>query len=104
MMCWCSKKAWATRDLFIDWIAEVLSPLVKKYLIQMNLQLHAHNAERFCRSTDLQDFLLIEIKFIKIQFLPPNITQLLQPMDRRVISNLKKFYTKALFGALLLGD
>ncbi|PNF38634.1 hypothetical protein B7P43_G02310 [Cryptotermes secundus] len=48
-------------------------------------------------SPDLQDDLLEEFKFIKIQFLPPNTTPLLQPMDQQVISNFKKLYTKALF-------
>ncbi|PNF37791.1 hypothetical protein B7P43_G10140 [Cryptotermes secundus] len=38
-----------------------------------------------------------EFKFIKIQFLPPNTTPLLQPIDQQVISNFKKLYTKALF-------
>ncbi|PNF23569.1 hypothetical protein B7P43_G05621 [Cryptotermes secundus] len=46
---------------------------------------------------DLQADLLEEFKFIKIQFLPPNTTLLLQPMDQQVISNFKKLYTKALF-------
>ncbi|PNF41338.1 hypothetical protein B7P43_G16757 [Cryptotermes secundus] len=46
---------------------------------------------------DLQDDLLEEFKFIKIQFLPPNTTPLLQPMDQQVISNFKKLYTISLF-------
>ncbi|XP_060794322.1 tigger transposable element-derived protein 1-like [Neoarius graeffei] len=38
-----------------------------------------------------------EYDFIKIKFLPPNTTPLIQPMDQQVISNFKKLYTKALF-------
>ncbi|XP_053648174.2 tigger transposable element-derived protein 1 [Cherax quadricarinatus] len=37
------------------------------------------------------------MSFIKVKFLPPNTTPLLQPMDQQVISNFKKLYTKALF-------
>ncbi|XP_013365403.1 PREDICTED: tigger transposable element-derived protein 1-like [Chinchilla lanigera] len=40
---------------------------------------------------------LEELKFIKVKFLPPNTTPMLQPMDQQVISNFKKLYTKALF-------
>ncbi|PNF38060.1 hypothetical protein B7P43_G00349 [Cryptotermes secundus] len=65
----------------------------------MNLPLHVllvmDNAP--AHPPDLQDDLLEEFKFIKIQFLPRNTTPLLQPMDQQVISNFKKLYTKALF-------
>ena len=39
----------------------------------------------------------MEYDFIKVKFLPPNTTPLLQPMDQQVISNFKKLYTKELF-------
>ncbi|PNF21961.1 hypothetical protein B7P43_G01794 [Cryptotermes secundus] len=94
-----NNKPWVTRDLFTDWINEVFGPSVKKYLLEMNLPLHVlllmDNA--LAHPPDLQDDLLEEFKFIKIQFLPPNTTPFLQPMDHQVISNFKKLYTKALF-------
>ncbi|PNF25230.1 hypothetical protein B7P43_G13895 [Cryptotermes secundus] len=94
-----NNKAWVTRDLFTDWINEVFGPSVKRYLLEMNLPLHVllvmDNAP--AHSPDLHDDLLEEFKFIKIQFLPPNTTSLLQPKDQQVISNFKKLYTKALF-------
>ena len=34
---------------------------------------------------------------IKVKFLPPNTTPLLQPLHQQVISNLEKIYMKALF-------
>lgn len=94
-----NRKAWVTRDLFTEWIKEAFGPSVKKYLLEMNLPLHVllvmDNAPG--HPPGLQDDLPEEFKFIKIQFLPPNTTPLLQPMDQRVISNFKKLYTKALF-------
>uniref|UniRef100_A0ABM5GL52 CENPB DNA-binding domain-containing protein 1 n=1 Tax=Pogona vitticeps TaxID=103695 RepID=A0ABM5GL52_9SAUR len=45
----------------------------------------------------LRDDLLQEFSFIKITFLPPNTTPVLQPMDQQVIANFKKRYTKELF-------
>ena len=35
--------------------------------------------------------------FIKVHFLPPNTTPLLQPIGQQVIANFKKLYNKALF-------
>ncbi|PNF35334.1 hypothetical protein B7P43_G02588 [Cryptotermes secundus] len=92
-----NNKTWVTSNLFTDWINDVFGP-VKKYFLEMNLPLHVllvmDNAP--AHPPDLQDD-LEEFKFIKIQFLPPNTTPLLQPMDQQVISNFKKLYTKALF-------
>ncbi|GBN02642.1 hypothetical protein AVEN_206496-1 [Araneus ventricosus] len=81
-----NNKVWVTRDLFTVWIDEVFAPSVKDYLLQMNLPLHAllimDNAP--AHSPDIQDDLLEEFKFTKIQFLPPNTTPLFQPMDQQV--------------------
>ena len=45
----------------------------------------------------LEDDLTDEFDFIKIKFLPPNTTPLIQPMDQRVIANFKQLYIKFLF-------
>ena len=45
----------------------------------------------------LEDDLIEEFDFIKIKFLPPNATPLIQPMDQQVIANFKQLYTKFLF-------
>jgi hypothetical protein len=94
-----NSKAWVTRILFVEWINEVFGPAVKKYLAENNLPLKVllvmDNAP--AHPPGLEDDLLEEFKFIKVNFLPPNTTPLLQPMDQQVISNFKKLYTKALF-------
>nr|XP_061813016.1 tigger transposable element-derived protein 1-like [Nerophis lumbriciformis] len=45
----------------------------------------------------LEEELQGDLEFIKVKFLPPNTTPLLQPMDQQVIASFKKLYTKALF-------
>nr|XP_032835765.1 tigger transposable element-derived protein 1-like isoform X1 [Petromyzon marinus]XP_032835766.1 tigger transposable element-derived protein 1-like isoform X1 [Petromyzon marinus] len=94
-----NSKAWVTRILFVEWINEVFGPAVKKYLLENNLPLKVllvmDNAP--AHPPCLEDDLLEEFEFIKVKFLPPNTTPLLQPMDQQVISNFKKLYTKALF-------
>ena len=92
-------KAWVTRQLFIEWIYEVFAPQVRAYLQEKNLPMKcllvmdnapAHPPGLECELSDNENF-------IKIKFLPPNTTPILQPMDQQVISNFKKLYTKALF-------
>ncbi|XP_078233580.1 fidgetin-like protein 1 isoform X4 [Pogona vitticeps] len=76
-----------------------LGPAVKRYLVDNDLPLKAlllmDNAP--AHPPGLEDDLLEEFSFIKIMFLPPNTTPVLQPMDQQVIVNFKKRYTKELF-------
>ena len=88
-----SAKAWVTRLLFVEWVNEVFSPAVKRYLREKGLPLKCllvmDNAP--AHPPGLEEDLLEEYKFIKIQFLSPNTTPLIQPMDQQVISNFKTF-------------
>ena len=92
-------KAWVTRVFFVEWVNTVFGPSVKKYLLQNNLPLQCllilDNAP--AHPPGLEDEILEEFSFIKVLYLPPNTTSILQPMDQQVISNFKKLYTKNLF-------
>lgn len=46
---------------------------------------------------DLDETLLDEFNFITVNLLPSNTTPLLQAMDKNVISNFKKLYSKTMF-------
>ncbi|GIX93547.1 hypothetical protein CDAR_32571 [Caerostris darwini] len=84
---------------FVEWVNLVFGPTVKKYLQENNLPVQAllilDNAP--AHPPNLEDDILEELKFIKVLYLPPNTTPILQPMDQQVISNFKKLYTKHLF-------
>ena len=92
-------KSWVTRQFFSEWINEVFGPQVKAYLTEKNLPLKCllvmDNAP--AHPPGLEEELKEDLSFIKVKFLPPNTTPILQPMDQQVISNFKKLYTKALF-------
>ncbi|XP_031613593.2 tigger transposable element-derived protein 1-like [Oreochromis aureus] len=91
--------AWVTRQFFVEWVNLVFAPAVKKFLeendLPMNCLLIIDNAP--AHPSGLEDDILEEFSFIKVLFLPPNTTPLLQPMDQQVISNFKKLYTKHMF-------
>ena len=92
-------KAWVTREFFVEWVNMVFGPAVKKYLEVNELPLQAllvlHNAT--CHLLNLEDDILEEFNFIKVLYLPPNTTPILQPMNQQVISNFKKLFTKHMF-------
>ncbi|KFM77792.1 Tigger transposable element-derived protein 1, partial [Stegodyphus mimosarum] len=92
-------KAWLTRKFFVEWINLVFGLSVKKYLQENNLPMQAllvlDNAP--AHPLNLEDDLFEEFKFIKILYLPPNTTPILQTMDQQVISDFKKLYTKHIF-------
>ena len=92
-------KAWMTRAIFMEWLTKVFAPSVKKYLEENNLPLRClllmDNAP--AHPPGVEEDLDMEYDFIKVKFLPPNTTPLLQPMAKQVISNFKKLYTKELF-------
>ncbi|GFR20794.1 tigger transposable element-derived protein 1 [Trichonephila clavata] len=92
-------KAWVTRKFFVEWVNLVFGPSVKKYVQEKNLPVQAllilDNAP--AHPPNIEDDILEEFKFIKVLYLPPNTTPILQPMDQQVISNFKKLYTKHLF-------
>lgn len=92
-------KAWVTRTIFIEWVNVCFGPAVKKYLEENNLPLKCllvlDNAP--AHPPGLEANIHPDFSFIKVLYLPPNTTPLLQPMDQQVIANFKKLYTKHLF-------
>ncbi|XP_034954627.2 tigger transposable element-derived protein 1-like [Zootoca vivipara] len=94
-----NRKAWVTRQFFIEWVHEVFGPSVKEYLQSKNLPMKCllvmDNAP--AHPPGLEEELVEEFSFINVMFLPPNTTSLIQPMEQQVIPNFKKLYTRALF-------
>ena len=80
-------------------MTEVFGRTVRDYLREKDLPLKVllvvDNAP--AHPPNLMEELPDEFSFIKVHFLPPNMTPLLQPTDQQVITNFKKLYTKALF-------
>ncbi|XP_068203666.1 tigger transposable element-derived protein 1-like [Palaemon carinicauda] len=92
-------KTWVTRTIFIEWINVCFGPAVKNYLEESDLPLKCllvlDNAP--AHPPGLEDIIHPHFSLIKVLYLPPNTTPLLQPMDQQVIANFKELYTKHLF-------
>ncbi|XP_023210893.1 tigger transposable element-derived protein 1-like, partial [Centruroides sculpturatus] len=88
-----NRKAWVTAFLFEDWFGHHFIPEV----------------ERYCQSKQISSKVMLIIDNtpghppttstnfdprVKVVFLPPNTTSLLQPMDHGVIKTFKAYYTR----------
>ena len=88
-----NKKAWMTADIFDEWIATTCIKFIEKYnkdhnlpnkalLLMDNASVHKKKNLKNIHET------------IKVQFLPANVTPLVQPLDQGVIAVLKRLFLK----------
>ena len=88
------KSAWMDSTIFVEWFIETFIPSVKAH------QLKNGKREKTLLLLDNApthpscDILNEKDEFIKVMFLPPNVTSLLQPMDQGVIETFKRYYRK----------
>ncbi|GFW90562.1 uncharacterized protein TNCV_566001 [Trichonephila clavipes] len=79
-----SQRAWITPDLFKEWLFKVCAPSIKDCLDTNDLPLKAllllDNAPGHPK--DLNGNLLTNFPWLTVQFLPPNTTLMIQPMDQ----------------------
>ncbi|KAJ8882458.1 hypothetical protein PR048_014266 [Dryococelus australis] len=96
LSCFVHKSAWMTSAIFIDWFKNVFIPSVTKFHVEKKKSgkvlliidnTPTHPALKVLNKID-QNF--------EVQFLPPNVTATLQPMDQGVIDKMKRIYRKQL--------
>ncbi|GFX32466.1 tigger transposable element-derived protein 1 [Trichonephila clavipes] len=85
-----NQRACVTQDLFKEWLFKVCAPSIKDYLKTNDLPLKAllllDNAPGHPK--DLTDNLLTYFPWLTVQFLPPNTTSLIQPMEQEAWSEV----------------
>ncbi|XP_030431999.1 tigger transposable element-derived protein 1-like [Gopherus evgoodei] len=99
---WRSKKeAWITGAIFSEWMTLYAVPAWKEYHAKENLDfkilLLIDNAP--AHQLNLDDL----CKNVKVAFLPPNTTSLIQPMDQGAITAFKMYYLRHTFDQLIRG-
>ncbi|KAF2359085.1 HTH CenpB-type DNA-binding domain [Trinorchestia longiramus] len=86
-------RAWVTRKEFIEWFRDYFVPFIEQFTKQENLDNKAllllDNAPGH-PPEELNDM----FPHIKVTFLPPNTTSVLQPMDQGVIRAFKAYYLR----------
>ncbi|XP_046406300.1 tigger transposable element-derived protein 1-like [Ischnura elegans] len=90
-----NKKAWVTQSIFSEWFNDHFLPAVKQYCKRMNLShkilLLLDNCPGHPPSIGN------DCENVKVVFLPPNTTSLLQPIDQAVIKTFKSHYLRRNF-------
>ncbi|KAE9522886.1 hypothetical protein AGLY_016697 [Aphis glycines] len=85
-----NKNAWMTSTIFLNWLYEWDKELQEKSrsipLLIDNCTAHPNN---------------VQLKNITLEFLPPNTTSLIQPLDMGIIKNLKVRYRMKLVNFIL---
>ncbi|XP_026482715.1 tigger transposable element-derived protein 1-like [Ctenocephalides felis] len=88
-------KAWVTSIVFEEWFTKHFIPEVKQYCSNNNL---AYKALLILDNAPGHPVRIADIHpQIKVVFLPPNTTSLLQPMDQGVIASFKAYYLRRTF-------
>ena len=76
-----NKNAWMTSDIWTDWLKKMdnLMRCKKRPIVMLCDNCAAHSSD-------------VRLTNIKLVFLPPNTTSLIQPMDQGIIANFKQHY------------
>ncbi|XP_055616653.1 tigger transposable element-derived protein 1-like [Toxorhynchites rutilus septentrionalis] len=82
-----NQKAWVTTAVFKQWFDEMFIPEVKAYLEEKGLDFHV-----LLLVDNAPGHTIIDHPNVKVIFLPPNTTSLIQPLDQGIIANFKKLY------------
>lgn len=90
-----NSKAWVTLAMFEEWFSNHFVPTVERYCLGKNIPfkilLLLDNALGHPNILDDMH------PNVKVVFLPPNITSLIQPMDQGVIASFKAYYLRRTF-------
>ena len=92
-----NKKAWITKALTLDWFLNCFIPQVKLYLAEKGLPFKVLLLMD-CAGGHATD---LHYDGVQVEFLPPNTTSLIQPMDQGVIRAFKALYTRSTMEGLL---
>lgn len=85
-----NKKAWMTSDLFNEWVTSINAEMEKK---NRRILLFIDNCTAHNNPPHLSH--------VAVEFLPPNTTSILQPLDQGVIKVFKSFYRTEIVQQLL---
>ena len=93
-----SKNAWFTRWIFHHWFHHHFIPAVKKHQME-DLKIPADQVKAILLLDNApahpsEEELVSEDGRIRVMYLPPNTTSLVQPMDQGIISVMKRRYVR----------
>lgn len=97
-----SKNAWQTRFSFTKWFKTAFIPSVQNFSLENNISPKAILI--LDNASSHTEYDRLDTENIKVLYLPPNSTSLIQPMDQSVILPLKIRYRKMLMQRIMLNS
>ncbi|BFZ04012.1 hypothetical protein BsWGS_07051 [Bradybaena similaris] len=96
-----NKKAWVTLAVFEDWFVNYFMPSVERYCVSKGIPFKVLLVLDYApgHPAQLGDF----NPNVKVVYLPPNTTDLLQPMDQGVVASFKAYYLRRTIAMALHG-
>ncbi|XP_037914691.1 tigger transposable element-derived protein 1-like [Hermetia illucens] len=88
-----NEKAWIASALLTEWFRNEFCPISEEQLIPQGFAISRKCSWTSCNCNQSGEN-------VKVAFLPPNTTSLLQPMDQGVIATLKAYYLRRTFRQL----
>lgn len=82
--------SWMTKDMYFNWLSSLnkrMSKMKQKFILLVN----------YCAA----HLISANISNLKIEFLPPNCTSILQPIDQGIIKNIKVNFRRRLVENIL---
>lgn len=91
-----SAKAWFTSAIFLEWFKKYFVPAVREYQIH-SLKIAPEDVKALlildnAPAHPSESVLVSDDGRIRVMFMPPNTTSVIQPMDQGIISALKRRY------------
>lgn len=93
------KKAWMDGVLFKEWFTKQFVPAVTDFNSKNNLPNRA--LLLLDNAPSHPDVSQLTVGEIKVHFMPPNVTAILQPMDQGILQNIKLGYKKQFLRSLI---
>ena len=98
------KNAWVNTTIFTEWYHQHFVPYIKIKLNELGLDSKAVLLIDNCSAHPSEQDLISDDKKVITQFLPPNVTSLIQPMDQGVLVSIKRIYRRKILEELVLHD
>lgn len=80
-----NKKAWMTSEIYEKWLLKLDKKCANE---NRKILLFVDNCPAHPKTVGAK------LKNVKLEYFPPNLTSILQPMDQGIIKNLKQYYRK----------
>jgi hypothetical protein len=98
------KNAWMNTTIFTEWFHNKFVPTIQKKLVELGVEPKAVLILDNCSAHLDESELVSKDRKVIAKYLPPNVTSLIQPMDKGVLESLKRRYRRKILEEMIFRD